>query len=123
MGLIGNGKGFVVGFVAGFGTGMITKEVFPHLELTQLLKGAMRTGITLAERSKELASRASEIVQDNWAEVQLELKKRQASGTDEDSKSSEDSSSDSDQEHLSTHKKKSGVIHIKRSAEGERSTL
>lgn len=78
MGILGNSKGFLVGFVAGFGTGLVTREVFPNLEgsVTPLLKTAMRSGIAFVERTRELASRTSEVVQDNWAEVQMELQEK-----------------------------------------------
>ena len=79
MGILGDSKGFLVGFVAGFGTALVSKEIFPNLEVsaTPILKTAMRSGIVFVERAKELASRASEMVQDNWAEVQMDLQEKQ----------------------------------------------
>jgi hypothetical protein len=65
---------FILGFIAGFGTGVVTKDYLPDFETSQMMRGLVRGSLRAVEKTREYAARASEVLQDSWAEVQMELK-------------------------------------------------
>lgn len=78
MALLGGAKGFTIGFLTGFGAGILARDYLPEAReaLAPVLKMAMRSGLVAMEKTRELAARFGESLQDNWAEAQEELKSR-----------------------------------------------
>lgn len=68
---------FGVGFVAGFGTGFLSREVFPFAReiLNPISRVTMKATVKVLEKSREGLSRMGEAVEDIFAEVKQELKK------------------------------------------------
>jgi hypothetical protein len=78
MGLLSGVQGFVLGFAVGFGTGVTVRghEAGIKNTLRPMAKWAMKSSLTMAEKSKEAMARFGEAVQDLSAEVRNELKTR-----------------------------------------------
>lgn len=70
--------GFGVGFMVGFGSGLIARDTLPVIKtiFRPFTRFAMKSTVKVFERSREAMARASEALEDTVAEVKTELKGR-----------------------------------------------
>jgi hypothetical protein len=76
MAILNGSRGFILGFVAGMGAGMVARDLManPRSILKPAVKAVFRTGAELTERTREWGARLGELVQDTFAEVRDELR-------------------------------------------------
>lgn len=71
-------RNFIMGFALGFGTGLITREIAPHVKqvLRPGLKSIIKLSIQGFEKMKEGFFRFGEVMEDLTEEVKVELKEK-----------------------------------------------
>lgn len=71
---------FSAGFMMGFGTGFMTREIFPLARemMTPILRVASKSGVRTFEFTREAMARIGERLEDIVAEVQSEMRHKRA---------------------------------------------
>lgn len=72
----------LTGLAIGIGAGMLAPKLLPVLAeaAKPLVKGAMKGGLLLYEKGREIAAEAGEYTEDWWAEVKAEMEEEEAAG-------------------------------------------
>jgi hypothetical protein len=76
--MFGKGKGFIVGFTVGVGTGLVLREILPIVKevAAPVSKAAIKAGVHIYEKGQEVLWGTVESVEDIVAEAKYEYEEK-----------------------------------------------